>query len=484
MSKKVEWLEFINEEQVKEVHYASLNILESTGMLIKEESILELLHEAGAKVDFDRQHVLFPAALVESSVKKAPSRFTWYGRDDRYRIEMESNKTYFGLTGNVRTIIDLEGNRRLATFRDAENFSRLVDALDPLSIGRCLVQPTDVPEEASHAYIMLAIARNTKKCIPGRAYGSQRAKDCIRMAEIIAGGKQQMRRKPNLVCTINSVSPLTLSKELLQGMIEYAKNGLPIIIAPQVQSGATGPVTLAGTLAQHNAEALGGITVAQLLNPGVPVMYGSVSSVMDMKKGLMTYGSVEMGLLNAACAQMARFYGIPSRGSGGATDSNDIDVQAGFEGGITTMLAALGGVNYIRHSAGALESTLAVSFGKLIIDAEFLEIISRALQGIELTEKTLSLDIIDKIGPGGNFLGERHTLEHLRQEHFIPQLLSRMRYKTWINSGKKGMRELAKEKAKRLLKDYQPEPLDAGIEKELKEIVKEVETRGQEKENR
>lgn len=213
-------------------------------------------------------------------------------------------------------------------------------------------------------------------------------------------------------------------------------------------------------------------------------MYGSVSSVMDMKKGLMTYGSVEMGLLNAACAQMARFYGIPSRGSGGATDSNDIDVQAGFEGGITTMLAALGGVNYIRHSAGALESTLAVSFGKLIIDAEFLEIISRALQGIELTEKTLSLDIIDKIGPGGNFLGERHTLEHLRQEHFIPQLLSRMRYKTWINSGKKGMRELAKEKAKRLLKDYQPEPLDAGIEKELKEIVKEVETRGQEKENR
>jgi len=474
--KKGGYLKFLNEDQIKDIHYASLEVLQRTGVKIEDEEILELLAEAGAYVEFDKRRAYLPASLVENMIKKAPSRFTWYGRNPEYFAKMEGKRVHFSPCSSVINVIDLDGNRRRATIEDAENFSRILDAIPYITEGHCMVHPSDVPNDAAHAHIMLAIARNTEKCMRGRVFGADRARDCIKMAEVIAGSKKEMEKRPNLICIVNPVSPLILSRDLLEGMKEYVKRSLPVVIAPEVQSGSTGPVTLAGTLVQHNAETLSGIVVTQILNPGTPVVYGSVSTISDMKTGSIAYGAIEAGMINVCVVQMANYYGIPSRTTGGIGESHQIDIQAGLEGATTLLLSALAGSNYIRDSVGGLGSTMTVSYEKIAIDSEILGMVSRALEGIEVSDETLAVDVINKVGPGGQFLGEDHTLKNFKKEHFLPEILSRVPFDTFIEN-KKDIRSSARQKIRDILQNHQPAPLDREVEKELRNIVKAVEKR-------
>lgn len=473
------FLEILSKEELQEIHDGSLQILEEAGCYIPHQEILDLFHQAGAKVDFKDQTVKIPGHLVEELIKKAPESFTWCGRRDGYDIEMEGSRVHFGPASSAIYTIDVDGNRRRSTIQDAHNFVRLIDVLEHIDEGYCVVHPGDVLEHAWHAHMMYAMFKNSPKPFRGRIYGTQRATDCVNMAAVVAGGLDELAKRPTIITNVSTVSPLSHGKEMMEGMLVYIRHGLPVIFTPEVQAGATGPVTLAGTLVLQNAEVLSGICIAQLVKAGAPVIYGTVSSIMDMRSGTLPYAAIEATMINTATAQMARFYRVPSRGTGGFSDSKALDMQAGFETALTLYMAAASGLNYIIGSAGAIESTLTASYEKLIIDEEILGMITRYMQGITVNTETKAIDLISSIGPKGQFLNQRHTMKFLREEHFMPELVNRERYEIFCASGEKDLHTNARQKAQRLLEKEHPNYLSEDVDEELKKMILEVESREQ-----
>jgi trimethylamine--corrinoid protein Co-methyltransferase len=423
--------------------------------------------------------VKVPQYLVEEAIRKAPSSFTLFGRDPKYKLKLQDRRVYFSLGGVAVNVLDIEtGKRRPSTLNDCENFCRLADALENIHhVTSAPVRPRDISESVAHAYELFSAFRNTTKTTDGETYSQAVAMDSIRMASVIRGGEEELRKKPLLLSFHNPISPLQHSRELTEALMVYAQYGQPIIVAPEDQAGATAPVTLAGLLAQQNAEVLSGIVIAELVNPGTPVLFGTVSTIMDMKTGNLAYGAIEAGLINVATAQLAHYYGLPSRGTGSGTESKTPDIQAGFEKAITLTMAAMAGLNFIFNAAGTLESTLTASLEQAVIDNEICGMVSRALRGIRISDETLAIDVIEDVGPGGQFLTQRHTLEHLKKEHYIPTIINRQKREKWESAGSKDLGETARQEAKKILKEHQPEPLDRDIEEELKKIIKEVEKR-------
>ena len=470
-------LKILSSAQVEEIHNATLQVLEETGCVVLEENCLRLLADAGALVDFKEKRAFIPSTLVENSLRKTPSRFTWHGRDPRRNILMEGDKVHYGPVGGSIYVMDLDGNRRPASIKDAENFVRIIDSLEYIHEGHCMVHPTDVPDETYHVHMMLAMARNTGKPFRGRLMGAKRAKDCIRIAEVLAGGSEAMRIRPNLACHVNTFSPLCHGREMTEGLMEYAKAGLPVFICPEVMAGGTGPVSLAGTLVVQNAEVLSGLVIAQLIRPGTPVVYGTVSTIMDLSTMNIAYGAIEQSMLNIASAQLAKFYRIPCRGTAGITDSNLVDVQAGIESATSILCQGLTGFNFIHASAGGMEGTVTASYEKLIIDEEMIGKTLRFLKGIEVSETSLALDVIREVGPRGNYFAHMHTVENYRKEHFLTRLSQRNKYDVWMSKGKNTLSKAAHEKAQNTLRYHHPKPLDEKMEKDLLDILKSVEKR-------
>jgi len=472
-------LRILTSDELYEIHLATLEILERIGVKVLEHKALRMLGEAGALVDVKEKIARIPEYLIEEAVKKAPSGFTLFGRGHGYKLRLEDKRVNFSMQGTSVHVLDLEtGKRRASTLKDSENFCRLADALENIHHASAgVVRARDVPENVAHVYQLFAGFRNTTKTLDGETYGQAVAMDGIRMASVVAGGEEELKKRPLLLGFHNPVSPLQHSEMLTEGLMLYAKYRQPVLIAPEAQAGATAPVSLAGLLAQQNAEILSGILIAELANPGAPVLYGTVSTIMDMKTGNLAYGAIEAGLINVVTAQLAHYYGLPSRGTGGGTESKIPDIQAGFEKAMTLMMAALAGINFIYCAAGSLESTLTASYEQAVIDNEICGMVSRALRGIEISDGTLAIDIIEDVGPGGHYLAQRHTLEYFRKEHYLPIIINREKRERWERAGSKDLWEVAREEAKRILKEHQPEPLDRGIEEELQKIVKDVEKR-------
>jgi trimethylamine--corrinoid protein Co-methyltransferase len=302
------------------------------------------------------------------------------------------------------------------------------------------------------------------------------AEDCLRMAAVIAGGEDALRKKPYTFTTDNPVAPLLHDKEQVEGALEFARYGIPIDVTSEPQAGATSPVSLAGLLAQQTADVISGITIIQLAHPGNPVWYGTCGSIMDMRVGRIAIGAVEMGLINVASAQIAHSYGIPCRGTASATDSKLLDFQAGYEKTLVLTMAALGGVNKIFYP-GTMEGALTVSKEGLVLDGEIIEGIYRVLRGVNVEELTLAKDVIHAVGPGGHFLKARHTMQLLQAEHFMPMLASRQNRERWEQGGSKSMVDEAIRRVEQLLAEHSVEALPGSMEAELERIIREVEER-------
>lgn len=459
-------LEVLSRSDVRRIHDASMEVLERGGVRVLEPKALEILKRAGAEVDGKASIARVPEYLVRECVAKAPRRFSLYGRRKGYRLVFERYRTYFSAQGTSLFVIDpFTGERRPSTLEDVRRFYRLADALEHVHHATLVVHPRDVPERLAHAYALFEAFRNTSKTVDAYAYDRASALDAVRMASIVAGGEEELAKRPMLLFFYNPVSPLQHSSGLLEGLEVFAERGQPVIIAPECQAGATAPASLAGLLVQQNAEVLSAVCVAELVKPGAPVLYGTVSTVMDMRTGNIALGAVEAGLINAATAQIAHYYGLPCRGTGGATEAKVPDLQAGFEKALTLLMASLAGVNFVYDAAGSLDSTLAASYEQLAIDDELCGAVGRVLRGIDASGEALALDLIEEVGPGGHYLGKLHTVKRVKFEHFIPKLLARQRWESWVSSKK--MLEQAREKVEKLLKEHEPEPLDPSVEREL-----------------
>jgi len=471
-------IEILSGDEIEQIHLGALSILWRTGIEVREDQAFDILKKAGCPTNGKR--IRIPSNLVEEAIHLAPKAFTLYGRDSNFKVRLEGRKVcYEPMIGRLN-ILDMEtSDRRRTTLDDVAKLVRLADALEHYTLlhsGAIMPHIEGIPDEVSHVHGYFTSVKNSSKVIKGVVRGKEKAKDCIRMASVIAGGEEALRRHPNIFTTCNVISPLEYMIEQTEGLIEYAKMGLPVDIASEPQCGATSPVTLAGTVVQQTAEILGMIVIAQLVNPGTPVLMGTVAAAMDLRNGMIALGGVEAALINVAHAQMARFYQIPSRGTGSNTESKLLDMQAGYEKTITLLLPALAGINMIFYP-GTMDHALTVSLESLLIDHEICGMIDRIIKGISVTDEKLALDIIDKIGPGGHFLNQKHTMKHLREEHFLPKLTDRDSHELWVEKGKRAIHEKARDEVKRILAEHEPLPLDSSVEKELLAIIKEVEKR-------
>jgi len=476
-------LELLSRDEIQAVHYASMEILHQTGITVLSERALKVLDDAGADVHPETNQVKIPPYLVEEALRKAPSTFTlaWRGKK-RYRFEQ--GRVHFGMAGSPPFVHDLNGVRRQGTYEDVANFFRLGDALKyvhcPSGCVKGTVEDMGLPETVAMARRFLIRLQNTEK--PGPDSFRAGVEDSIRLQlAVLGGGINELRRRPMTWYWHNPTSPLVFSKELTDNALVYANNGLPILFAPEVMGGVSGPMTLAGILALQTAEFLAGAVIAQTAARGhrPPVVMGCVSGVVDMKTSVMSLGSAESGLLNIGTAQMARFYNVPSRGTGGTTEAMVPDGQSGIEGGITLLLAALAGHTFIYNAVGALEpAVLAISYEKALIDHDTLGMATRILGGMEISDKTLATDVIDEVVTkrDGNFLFAEHTREHFRS-HFYPEIFNRELWEGWKKNGSRSVRQVARERVKQIIKDYEPQPLEKDIEKDVKEIIQAIEKR-------
>jgi trimethylamine--corrinoid protein Co-methyltransferase len=464
-------LTVLSDDQVERLHDAAIQILEEIGVRVPHADVRERFREAGASVEGDAERVRIPELLVESCLKQAGKKFTIYGRDRSQRaIFGEGKRNYNATSGEALWIDDETGNRRYARARDAATAARLADALPNLTIAGAMSDPHELAPEYGAAAALAHMLRNTTKPIALWFHNRAVVRTMIEIMIAVAGSEENAARYPLSYPLLEPISPLRFPRDGLEVLYETARLNLPISIGPMAQTGLSAPGTLAGTLAQENAEILAGLCVTQLISPGVAVCYGGIPHAFDMQTTQLIFAGPEQALMAMAMAQMGKHYGLPIYVNVGLTDSKVPDAQAGMEAGITLICGALAGADTFGH-LGICGADQASSLDMLVMQHELIGYVERVLRGIEFSVEALALEVVAQVGPGGTFIDQEHTARHFRSELFFPRLLDRQFYDAWANSGAKTMAQRCREEKQRLLREHQPQPLPEDTEKEIEAIL-------------
>ncbi len=461
-------VELLSSEQVAQIHHASMRILEEIGIDFLEDEALALWEAAGARVDHKGQHVWLDRGLVEKLVAKAPAEFKLRARNPAHSLRIGGNHINFATVGAAPYYADLKNGRRPGTLSDYRQMVTLAQMCGPVHIVEGLfVEPQDLPVAQRHLHKGLALLTLTDKAYTTAAHGRIAATDYIQMAAIVFGGLENIRRNPVLASNVNVNSPLRFDEQMLGALIVYARHGQPTIITPFILAGAVSPVTMAAAISQQNAEALAGIALTQLVNPGCPVIYGGFTTNIDLQNGSPAFGTPEGAQALIIGAQLARHYGLPYRGSGGLNNAKIPDAQAAYETQMTLWPAVLAHTNIILHSAGWLEAGLVCSLEKFILDLEGLAMMHHFLSGMVIDEETLAFDAISEVGPGGHHFGTSHTLERYRDAFYQPILSDRRSYDNWWDDGAEDAYHRAYHVAQRLLAEYERPAIERSVEEGL-----------------
>jgi len=474
-SPKIGIFEYFTKEEIDKIHNATLEVLEKVGVKIEEENALKLLDSIGADVDFTKKIAKIPPHIVKEAIRNSPNSILFAGRDSKFDLKLEGKRVHFGLGEGAIEYLDSETNSiRPSTMSDAENASKLADALPNIDFVMPLFTAQDVPKQVMPLYDLYAALTNTEKPVMVVDFGLD-ANYLIKLASIIVGGEQELKKKPLLGVYSEPVSPLTHGKEHTKNLMTFAKAELPIVYIPSPASCSTAPATMAGAIVQSNAETLSGNVIAQFTKKGARFIYGADTSLMDQRTGVFSYGAPEWMIVNLAMAQLGRYYNLPIWSTGGCSDSKILDGQATLEAALSLFIAASSGANLIHDVGSYLNFGLTGSLELVTICDEIASMITYLLKGIEVNDDTLALDVISKVGPGGHFLTQKHTIDYLRKEHWIPTLLDRQMRESWVKSGSKDLLERAREKTKEILSNHKPNPLSKDIEKELQNNLKDIE---------
>ncbi len=462
----------LSDEQVKTIHEASLTILEKTGFTYESglDETLDMLEKSGAKVDRNGARVRFPRDLVTAEVAKAPERVVLCSQDGKNDLDLTEHRVHLGTGGAAIRILDLEtGQARPTTLRDLYQLGRLVDKLDHVHFFLRPCIPTDIPQSEYDVNVYYASLKATAKHVMAGVNNVEEFHRVVDLASVIAGGAEKLKERPFIsVITSFAISPLKLCTQSTTIMREAAKNHIPVALSCAPMAGSTSPITMAGTLAQLHAEQMAGIAICELTSAGAPLLYGGIPGMANLRTMGYLGGSVECGMMNAAVHQLAHHIRVPNYNSSGLTDSKIPDAQAGWEKGLTTLLAAMGGSNFVHHAAGMLESMLAVSYEQFVIDDEIIGMCCKVLKGIEVDPEHLALEVIDSVGPGSNFMPAAHTMTHMHDEYFegngVSDRKSRVKWEkegaqdAWMRAGAIAKRILAADE-----KSYISEAQDKAI---------------------
>ena len=464
----------LDTDDVERIHNASMEILETVGIKVDYSVARDLFRKAGAEVDDQAQSVRIPEKLIQWALEQAPRQFKLFGSDGKLEMQIGGEAVQFAALGTPTAILDMEtGEHRPSSMADLLNHIKLIDGCEYIHCSQMDVWPNDIPMTTIHSEAIAAWAHNSRKSFGLGCYGYLPTLDMMRMMAIAVGGKEELRKRPRFFGICSTVSPLQMTQIQVEGMMICAEYGQPVTLAPEGIAGTTAPVTLAGLLIQENANILAHITLAQLFRPGTPVLYGTVSTIANMRLGTVALGAVETGLITAASAQLAHRYGIPIRSVGGTTEAKTGDLQAGAERMATLLPAVLSGVHYIT-CAGTLDSSMLESDALLVMDDELAGMALRVKRGIEVNETTMAMDTIRKVGFSSNYITEKHTMQNFRKEHYIPRFMVRQPYESWVTEGGKSALDNAREKAREILANHQPRELDPAIEQELEAYRKMV----------
>jgi trimethylamine--corrinoid protein Co-methyltransferase len=447
------FFQYFTKNDMELIHEATVHVMEKTGVIFSYDPALKVLAKAGCKIEGQRAY--FPPKLVEEQVAKAPSKFTLYARNPEKNVVIGGDNIAFVPFAGPPFVTDLDRGRRKSLLDDYINFVKLAQESKNIDInGGILVEPNDIPNDKRNMNRVYASIRYSDKPFMGGCLGRESARETIEMASMIFGSEKEMAQKPPFISILCSLSPLAYDDRMLGAIIEYAKAGMPQLISSLTMAGATGPVTLEGTQVVQNAEILAGITLSQLIREGTPVVFSGSSSNTAMRHGSLAVGSPEMAVSSIATAQMARFYGVPCRSGGAITDSKIVDAQAGFEAMMGQLTATLSGVNFVLHSAGIMETYMAASYEKFIIDDEICGMCKRIKRGQRVTPERLAIDLINEVGPGGEFLTQMHTFQNFRQEFYQPAMEERGIFENWQKQGSRPIEQVANEKWKTILKNF------------------------------
>jgi trimethylamine--corrinoid protein Co-methyltransferase len=384
---------------------------------------------------------------------------------------LEGYRSYYGTGSDTPFVIDAySGERRQAVLDDVANVARLVDALPHISFLMCMGVASDVTSSISDLYHFRAMAGNTTKPIVYTAWNLRNLQAIVEMAQVAAGGAEALQRDPFCALYAEPIAPLTHGRESCEKLLYICEKGLPVVYTPGLITGASSPVTRAGAIAQANAELLSGLLICQLIREGTPVVAaGSGMLTMDMSTLLASYGAPEFMLDWCALSEMGHYYGLPIFGFAGVTDAKVFDQQAAAEGALWVLLAAQSGGNLI-HDVGYIESGLTTSYEMLVSMDEVVGMVSRFMEGVEVSDEALALDVIDQVGPGGHFLAEMHTLRHFR-ENWYPRLLDRRNRAGWEQGGRLTLGDRARARVQEVLENHQPPPLDEAVSARLDAIL-------------
>jgi trimethylamine--corrinoid protein Co-methyltransferase len=468
-----------SEDALDAIHSASLEVLEQTGVgIVHGERILKMLKDNGCTVDFEKGLVMFPSYVVEEAVKKTPKTFFVYGRNPKYDYKLDGRHVYFTTSTETTSTIDLKtGEWRPSTVKDLEELTRVTDALESYAEGGHLTTSLDKPPHVRCLYDYVAALNSTEKPCEWSVYppelASRLADYQLEIATVVAGSKKKLKERPLGWQGFCAESPLKFEGRYVEIALNLAKFGFPLWISTNSLGGATAPVTLAGNLVQANAEILSGVCTIQLACPGTNMSVLYYMGNLDMKTGLLGQGPEE-SLLYAGAVEVAKHYGFRVNVIGFNSSSKISGAQTSYQKAMSTLLPVLAGADVV-YGAGELAGGMAASFEELVIDDEICRAVLRAVQGIEVNDETLAIDVIDKVGPGGHYLAEKHTLKHFQDVLFFPELTDRQSYDAWRKDGGKNMVSRAKEKAEDILKEHWPTPLDEDIQKEISEIIRRAE---------
>jgi trimethylamine--corrinoid protein Co-methyltransferase len=461
--------ELVGPEGIELIHHKSMEILSEIGIAFLDDEAVAILQAHGVEVR-DQVAYFDPAQVLEMAAK-APSRFTQLARNPENNVVLGGEHLCFAPVYGPPYVQDRDFGRRPARLVDFENFVKLA-YLSPWihHSGGTVVEPTDLPVSTRHLDMVFSHIKYSDKAFMGSVTSAENAADSLAMAEIVFGA-EPIRQQPALLSLINISSPRRLDDRMLGALKVYARARQAVIITPFILSGAMSPVSVAGTLAQLNAEALAGIVFSQMVEPGTPVVYGSFQTNVDLQSGSPVFGSPESQVALYTSAQLARRYGLPFRSGGMFTSSKLPDAQAGYESIMVMLPTLLARVNFVLHAAGWLEGGLTAGYEKFVLDCEFLGMLHKFLQGLDLSDDAFALDAIRDVAPGGHHLGTDHTRRHFRTAFYRAELMDYGTAEQWTALGAKDAFQRANEKVKQLLASYQPPELDAGIEEALRDFM-------------
>jgi trimethylamine---corrinoid protein Co-methyltransferase len=462
----------LTNEDIGLIHERSLDLLEKTGVTVKSEAILEKMADAGCQVDRSSFNIKIPAHLVTEAIENTPKEFALGGLNAAISLQLGVGNSYLTTDGQGCFVSDLHtGQRRESTMQDLADSAVVADSLDYIDMYWPLVSATDVTTETRTLEELATIYRHCGKHLQTDIFNVAQVPFFIKALEAILGDADQIRKRKILSVVCCPVTPLKYEENMMEAYLELGEYEVPINILPMPISGATAPASLLSTVLLNNVEVLGAVTIFQTFRPGVPLIYGSSSSILDMRSGLFAVGAPEEGLLNGACAEMAKYYKMPSLVSGLSSDAKEPGFQAALEKMATGLVPWLAGPD-IFGGVGLLETCQCLYLEQLILDEEIFGFMKRIKTGIRGGNEYILSDLIGEVGAGGHYLSQKSTKTLLRQgEHYIPKVLSRDSFEMWEKSPKRDLRGFAREKVNKILREPRHEYLDGAVVTELNKVM-------------